>query len=253
MESRMRRRVRGLVAAAVLLVAWVVASHAGWADRRILPPPEQVVTTAVDQLLYQGLLGNLAASLARDLAGFLLGTVLGLVIGTALGLSCIADGLFAPSFHGLRQISILAWIPLISLWFGVGETAKVVFVLAAALIPVVLNTHEGVRSASPHLIEVARSLTLTRWQMLSRLYVPSALPSIATGVHLALIYAWVASVGAEYFMTVGPGIGGLIIAGRERFQMDLVMLGIIILGLVGFLINRAASMLEARLLRWRVV
>jgi sulfonate transport system permease protein len=100
-------------------------------------------------------------------------------------------------------------------------------------------------------IEVARTLTFTRWQLVTRLYLPSALLSIATGVHLALIYAWVASIGSEYFMTIGPGIGGLIIAGRERFQMDLVMLGILILGLVGFLINRGASAIEKRLLRWQ--
>jgi sulfonate transport system permease protein len=83
------------------------------------------------------------------------------------------------------------------------------------------------------------------------LYLPSALPSIATGAHLALIYAWVASIGSEYFMTVGPGIGGLIIAGRERFQMDLVILGILILGLVGLAINLGASVIEAHLTRWK--
>ena len=131
------------------------------------------------------------------------------------------------------------------------QRSTIVFIAAAALIPVVLNTHEGMRSASNQLIEVARTLTFTRWQLVTRLYLPSALPSIATGVHLALIYAWVASIGSEYFMTVGPGIGGLIIAGRERFQMDLVMLGILILGAVGFVINRGAAAIEARLLRWR--
>jgi sulfonate transport system permease protein len=88
-------------------------------------------------------------------------------------------------------------------------------------------------------VEVARALIFTRLQRVTRLYLPSALPSIATGVHLALIYAWVAS------------IGGLIIAGRERFQMDLVMFGILIPGLVGFLIKREASPVEARLLRWK--
>ncbi|HET6606596.1 MAG TPA: ABC transporter permease [Rhodopila sp.] len=247
----MIRTLRGLVLPAFLLAGWAVASHAGWVDRRLLPPPNQVARTALEQLLNQGLLGNLTASLIRDMIGFLLGTLLGLIAGVALGLSRIGDKLLMPTFNGVRQVAILAWIPLISVWFGVGEAAKIVFILLAALIPVVLNTYEGVRGASAQLIEVGRTLTLTRWQMITRLYLPSALPSIATGVHLALIYAWVASIGAEYFMTVGPGIGGLIIAGRERFQMDLVMLGIVILGLVGFLINRGASLIEARLLRWR--
>jgi sulfonate transport system permease protein len=247
----MRRHLRGTVLPILLLAAWEFASHAHLVDPRIVPPLELVAQTAFDQVAHEGLLGNLAASLLRDMAGFTLGSLFGIVIGTTLGLSRIADRMFMPSFNGLRQIAILAWIPLISIWFGVGEAAKIVFITAAALIPVVLNTHEGMRSASTQLVEVARTLTFTRWQLVTRLYLPSALPSIATGVHLALIYAWVASIGSEYFMTIGPGIGGLIIAGRERFQMDLVILGILILGLVGFLINRGASTIEAHLLRWK--
>jgi sulfonate transport system permease protein len=243
--------MRGAVLPVLLLAGWEIASHAGLVDRRILPPVEAILSTAVSQVTHEALLSNLAASLLRDMVGFTLGTLIGVIIGTVLGLSRLGDRLFMPSFNGLRQIAILAWIPLISIWFGVGEAAKIVFIMVAALIPVVLNTHEGVRSASAQLVEVARALTFTRWQLVTRLYLPSALPSIVTGVHLALIYAWVASIGAEYFMTVGPGIGGLIIAGRERFQMDLVILGILILGAVGFLINRIASLLEARLLRWQ--
>jgi sulfonate transport system permease protein len=247
----MKRALRGAVLPVALLLLWELANRGGWVDPRILPPLERVAHTAVDQAVNQGLLGHLGSSLLRDAIGFALGTLLGLAVGTALGLSRLADRLFMPTFNGLRQIAILAWIPLIAIWFGMGEAAKIVFILAAAFIPVVLNTHEGVRNASKQLVEVARALTFTRWQILTRLYLPSALPSIATGVHLALIYAWVASIGSEYFMTVGPGIGGMIIAGRERFEMDLVMLGILILGLVGYLINRSASLLEAWLLRWQ--
>jgi sulfonate transport system permease protein len=247
----MKRVLRGLVLPMALLALWEITSHARLVDPRILPPLELVWHTAVYQVMHEGLLGNLAASLARDMAGFCIGCCIGVIIGTALGLSHVADRLFMPSFNGLRQIAILAWIPLISIWFGVGESAKVVFIAAAALIPVVLNTREGMRAASAQLVEVALALTFTRWQLVTRLYLPSALPSIATGVHLGLIYAWVASIGSEYFMTVGPGIGGLIIAGRERFQMDLVMLGILILGIVGFAINLGASAIEARLMRWK--
>ena len=247
----MRRAVRGAFVPAALLVVWELASHLGLVDARILPPLERVGRTAIDQLTYHGLLGHLGSSLLRDMIGFALGTLAGLVVGMLLGLSRIADRLFMPTFNGLRQIAILAWIPLIAVWFGMGEVAKVVFIMAAAFIPVVLNTYEGVRSASAQLVEVARTFRFTPWQVVTRLYLPSALPSIATGVHLALIYAWIASIGSEYFMTVGPGIGGMIIAGRERFEMDLVMLGILILGVVGYLINLSASLLEAWLLRWQ--
>ena len=251
MAARVKRALRGAVLPVALLLLWELASHGGLVDPRILPPLERVARTAVDQVVNHELFGQLGASLLRDAVGFGLGTLVGLVVGIVLGLSRIADRLFMPTFNGLRQIAILAWIPLIAIWFGMGEAAKIVFIMAAAFIPVVLNTYEGVRSASTQLVEVARALTFTRWQVVTRLYLPSALPSIATGVHLALIYAWVASIGSEYFMTVGPGIGGMIIAGRERFEMDLVMLGILILGVVGYLINRSASLLEAWLLRWQ--
>ncbi len=245
------RALRGIALPALLLIAWEAASHQRLIDPRILPPLEQVARTAIVQIVDDDLLYHLAASLVRDAIGFTIGTVAGIALGTLLGLSRLADRLAAPTFNGVRQIAILAWIPLISIWFGFGEAAKIAFISAAALIPVVLNTYEGMRSASNQLIEVGQTLRFTTPQLITKLYLPSALPSILTGIHLALIYSWVASVGAEYFMTVGPGIGGLIIAGRERFQMDLVMLGILILGLVGFLINRGASAIEARLLRWR--
>jgi sulfonate transport system permease protein len=245
------RSMRGVALPILLLVLWEVASHTRLVDPRILPPLELVARTAVRQVFEEDLLHHLAVSLARDVAGFAIGTFIGIGIGTLLGLSRLADRLISPTFNGLRQIAILAWIPLISIWFGLGEASKIVFIMAAALIPVVLNTYEGMRSASTQLVEVGQALKFSRLQLLTKLYLPSALPSILTGVHLALIYSWVASVGAEYFMTVGPGIGGLIIAGRERFQMDLVMLGILILGLVGYLLNRGASVIEARLLRWR--
>jgi sulfonate transport system permease protein len=251
MAAGMKRALRGALPPLLLIVAWEIASRARLVDPRMLPPLERVARTAFDQVIHGGLLYNLAASLMRDIAGFGIGTLIGIVAGTILGLSRIADRLFMPAFNGLRQIAILAWIPLISIWFGVGETAKVVFITMAALIPVVLNTFEGIRGTSVQFVEVGDTLVFTRWQRVTRLYLPSALPSIATGVHLALIYAWVASIGSEYFMTVGPGIGGLIIAGRERFQMDLVLLGVLILGLVGFLINRGASAVEDRLLHWR--
>jgi sulfonate transport system permease protein len=119
----MRRHLRGAVLPIILLAAWEFANRTHLVDPRIVPPLELVARTAFDQVMHEGLLRNLAASLLRDIAGFTLGSLLGVVIGTVLGLSRISDRLFMPSFNGLRQIAILAWIPLISIWFGVGEAA----------------------------------------------------------------------------------------------------------------------------------
>jgi sulfonate transport system permease protein len=246
-----RRALRGFVIPAGLLVAWQLLSHTGAIDARFLPPLEDVIARFATELRTGELLRNLVASLTRDLVGFVIGSALGIAFGAVLGLSRLADHLFRPSFDALKQIALLAWIPLISIWFGFGETSKVVFITLAAFIPVALNTYEGVRGASTKLVEVGAALTFSRRQLFTRIFLPSAVPSILTGVHLALIYSWLATVAAEYFMSVGPGIGGLVVAGRERFEMDLVMLGVVILGAVGFALSRTALVVEHHLMRWR--
>jgi sulfonate transport system permease protein len=246
-----RRRLRGLALPLLLLGLWETTSHLGGIDPRLLPPIEAVAQTAMAQLASGHLGADLAASLLRDVTGFAIGSAAGLAFGTLLGLSRLARGLIGPSFDAGKQIALFAWIPLISIWFGIGETAKIVFVALAAFTPVALNSFEGVCGASVKLIEVGTVLTFSRRQFVTRIFLPSALPSILTGLHLALINCWLATIATEYFMTVGPGIGGLIIEGRERFQMDLVVLGILVLGLVGFLLNRGGAAVEARLLRWQ--
>lgn len=243
--------LRGLVLPVGLLAAWEISSRSGLVDPRFLPSLEQVLHRAWEETVDGALLSHLQASLSRNLTGFAIGTAIGALFGALLGLSRFADRLFGPVFHGAKNIAVLAWIPIISVWFGFAETAKIVFIAVAAFVPVALNTYEGVRGTPAPLLEVAHALRFNFYQRTRYLYLPAALPSILTGIHLALIYSWLATVGAEYFMAVGPGVGGLIIAGRERFQMDLVLLGVVLLGIVGFALNALAGRIEMRLLRWR--
>jgi sulfonate transport system permease protein len=248
--SPRRRLYRGLALPVGLLVLWELFSHSGLVNPQFLPPLENVGATAWRELANGELPFDLMVSLRRDLTGFAIGTVLGGAIGILLGLSPLADRIFTTWFNGLKQIALLAWIPLISIWFGFDEAAKIVFIALAASIPVILNIVEGIRSTSAKDIEVGKIFKFNRRQFIFLVYLPSALPSILTGIHLALIYSWLATIGAEYFMAIGPGIGGLIIAGRERFEMDMVLLGIVVLGLVGFGIDRLATVLEDRLIPW---
>ncbi|CAH1687072.1 Alkanesulfonates transport system permease protein [Hyphomicrobiales bacterium] len=245
------RRWRGLALPVAIFLFWEISSHVGLIDPRFLPPLEKIAATAWHEMVSGDLFTHLAASLARNLTGFAIGTLAGIAFGMLLGLSRLAERLIGPTFHAAKQIAVLAWIPIISIWCGFAETAKIAFIALAAFIPVALNTIEGMRSAPAPIIEVARALRFSRLQLIRRVYLPAAVPSILTGVHLALIYSWLATVGAEYFMAVGPGIGGLIIAGRERFEMDLVMLGVVILGLVGFAMNATAERIERHALSWR--
>lgn len=245
------RALRGWVLPLLLLLLWWLAVSLGWSKSPLLVPVSQVWHTAVEQTVSGELWRALRSSLWRDLLGFAIGASAGLIFGTALGLSRLFESLLGPSFHTLKQISLFAWIPLLSVWFGLGDAAKVAFLSLAAFFPVVLNTFEGIRSVAPELIEVGRVFEFSRWQMLRRVVLPSALPSVFSGIHLGLIYAWLATLGAEYLLVSGQGIGNTLIDGREHFKMDLVLFGVIVVGLVGFALNWLASQLEHRLLAWR--
>lgn len=245
------KALRGWVLPAALLVAWWAATRWGWSTSPLLVPPEKVWATAVDQVTSGKLFSALGSSLWRDLVGFTIGASGGLLFGALLGASRLAEKLAGPSFHTLKQISLFAWIPLLSVWFGLGDAAKVAFLSLAAFFPVVLNTFEGIRSVPVDLLEVARVLKFDRQQTWRKVILPAASPSIFAGIHLGLIYAWLATLGAEYLLVSGKGIGNTMIDGREHFWMDLVLFGVIVVGLVGFGLNWIAGRIEARALAWR--
>lgn len=241
----------GVTLPLLILAAWYLGVHDGFLDPRIWASPEGVIATAREQLTDGSLYEALGASLKRDLLGVLGGTLVGLALGVGLGTVRLLDELLSPLLNGVKHIALFTWIPLMSIWLGNGEPAKVTFIGFAVFLPVLLNTYQGVRSVDPRLLDVARVLKLTRTQTLRRVILPSAAPSIATGIHLALIYGWLATIGAEYLFAVAPGIGSSIMEGREQFRMDLVILGMAIIGGVGFLLNVVANRLQARVLRWQ--
>ncbi|WPO98112.1 ABC transporter permease [Pseudomonas sp. HR96] len=242
-----RRAWRGWVLPLGLIALWWLASALGWSHSGLLVSPQKVAATAWDQVSSAQFWRAIGSSLARNLSGFVIGTLLGLVLGCVLGLSPLAERLVGPSFNTFKQISLFAWIPLISVWFGLGDVAKVVFLSLAALVPVVVNTCDGLRGVPPSLLEVARVYRFTRWQTIIGVMLPAALPSIFTGLYLALVYSWLATIGAEYLLVSGEGIGNTLIDGSEHFMMDLVLFGMIVIGLVGFALNTLARRLERRL------
>ena len=243
------RRYRGWVLPVTAAALWWLASNQGWDQSGLFVSPEKVVATAWDQLTSDKFWRAISASLTRNLSGFFIGTLLGLVLGCLLGLSRYFERLVGPSFNTFKQISLFAWIPLISVWFGLGDVAKVVFLSLAALVPVVVNTCDGLRNVPPNLLEVARVYRFTRWQTIFGVMLPAALPSIFTGIYLALVYSWLATIGAEYLLVSGEGIGNTLIDGSEHFMMDLVLFGMVVIGLVGWGLNAVARTLERRMQR----
>jgi len=245
---------RGLVLPAALLAAWAAVTAAHWVDTRLIVPPAGVFHTALRSIADPSFHLGVLYSVGRDLAGFALGALGGVALGTLLGVSRLAERLIGPTFHTVRQIALFAWLPLLSSWLGYGELGKLVFIALSALYPVALGTFEGVRQITASQAEVARVYGFNRRQLLFRLILPAASPQIATGLSLGLVYAWVATIGSEFLLANwGHGLGNIVIKGRAAFNVELIVFGMLVIGLVGTVLNRIAARVEARALHWRRV
>ena len=241
---------RGLAVPALLVFGWIAFTHLHGSSQLVVPLG-QILSAPFTDEAGRNLWASLAASIARFSAGFVIGAGAGTLVGLALGMSQTADRAVSPFITALRQIALFAWIPLLTAWFGNGESAKIIYIAMSAFFPAALNTQNGLRAISLQHIEVARVLRLTRRQRITRLLLPGALPSIFIGVQIALIGAWLGTVGAEYAMGNGQGIGTFIAQGREQFRMDIVAVGVIALALVGYGINFGCARIFRRLLAWQ--
>lgn len=243
---------RGFVLPALLLLVWQGITAAGWVDTRIIVAPSTVLAAGWNWINSGLALESIGASLFRDASGFTLGAAAGITIGLLLGSSKLANTFFGPTFHTLKHISIFAWIPLLSAFFGRDDLAKIVFIAFATLYPVALATIEGVRAIAASQLEVAKVYGFTPRQALFRLILPAASPQIISGLHLGLIFAWLATMGAEFLLaSTGEGLGMTVIRGRAAFRVDLIIFGMLIIGAFGMLLNELATRAESRLLHWR--
>ncbi|MFZ4552589.1 MAG: ABC transporter permease [Aquabacterium sp.] len=248
-----RLDLRGLVLPVLFLAVWYAVTALHWVNTKLIVPPVGVLTTGAQELVKADFYLGIALSLWRDLSGFGIGAIVGVTVGVLLGVSRLADKLLGPTFHTARQISLFAWLPLLSAIVGTGDLAKIIFISFSAFYPVVLGTLDGVKGVTPAHLEVAKVYGFSRLQLLTRLILPAASPQILGGLRLGLIYAWLATIGAEYLLVNdGQGIGNTVFKGRMAFNVELIIFGLIAIGVVGNLFNRLAELAERRLLRWRV-
>ena len=250
-RAAIRPDPRAFALPGLALLGWWAAGRAGIADPHLLPSPGAVIRRAWSETASGALPDAFAASFARDLAGFAIGATAGLAIGALLGLSRGAARLLGPGFLAWRQVALFAWVPLLALWFGSGETGKIASIAVAALAPAAVNTWQGMAALPPAYGELARALGFRRRDTIRLIALPGALPAIATGLHTALIYAWLATIGAELFFNIAPGLAGRMNEGRETFQMDLLLVYLVVLGGTGIALNALAARLE-RLARRRI-
>jgi sulfonate transport system permease protein len=221
----------------LLLSLWAACVHLGLLDVRLWSSPELVLASGWEALRDGTLLTALGASLKRDLLGFAIGAGLGLPLGLLLARVRLADRLLSPTLNATRQVALFAWVPFLSLWLGNGEPGRIAFIALASFFPVVLNSHLGAARVEPRHLEVARILCLKPHRTLLKVILPSALPAIFTGLKLGLIYAWLGTIGAEYLFATTSGIGSMMIDARDLFRMDVVILGMMVIGGVGLALN----------------
>lgn len=234
-----------------LLALWQSATALDWVDPNILVSPWTVLYTTASGVFDGSLLSALGKSLGRTLSGLLLGGGLGFALGLLLGLSRRSERVLGPTLAALRQIAIFAWVPLLTAWFGLGELAKSVFIALAAFFPLFIATQRSVLNLSPQLNEAAQVLRLSLALRLRRLVLPGAAAGIFAGLRLSLIYAWLGTIGAEYFMPSNGGIGSLMIGAQQLLRMDLIMSGMLLVGLTGAALNLIGQRIETRATRWR--
>ena len=232
-----------------LITAWQVASALGWLSTRVLPAPLDVLRAAWALAVSGELWTHVKVSAGRALAGLSIGGSLGLALGLLTGSQRWAETLLDSTIQMVRNIPALALIPLVILWFGIDESAKLFLISVSVFFPIYLNTFHGIRNVDPGLIEMGRSYGLTRWQLYRDIILPGALSSILVGLRFSLGLMWVILIVAET-ISAQSGIGYLTMNAREFLQTDVVLVGILLYALLGKLADWFARALEHWWLRW---
>ncbi len=243
------RRLTPWVVPLLLLAAWQTAAQLGWLSTRILPAPWDVLKAAVTLAVSGELWSHVWTSTWRALTGFAIGGGLGLGLGLLTGSFTKAETLLDSTIQMIRNIPPLALIPLVILWFGIEEKAKLFLVSLGVFFPLYINTFHGIRSVDKGLIEMGRSYGLSGWQLYKEVILPGALPSILVGVRYSLGLMWVILIVAET-IAADAGIGYMTMNAREFLQTDVVLLGILLYALLGKLADLLAKGLERYWLRW---
>ncbi|MDX3929123.1 MAG: ABC transporter permease subunit [Shinella sp.] len=243
------RDLSGWLLPAALIVVWEIASRTGLISPNVMAAPSAVAAVFWRLLLSGELVNNIAISSARALSGFLVGGSIGLALGLANGFSAASRRYTDTTLQMIRNIPHLALIPLVILWFGIDEEAKLFLVALGVFFPIYVNTLLGIQSVDPQLVEMGRVYGMTRWQLFRRVILPGALPSIFVGLRYALGIMWLTLIVAET-IAASSGLGYMAMQAREFLLIDVVILSILIYALLGKLADSLARLLERHTLQW---
>lgn len=249
-NDTIRKLVMALIVPAVIVLAWYYVTTYGSVPSGILPGLPKVGSTFRDMLESGQLKGDLIVSLSRVVKGFLVSAALGVILGSLIGMFRPVKELLLPLITVIRQIPMIAWIPLIILWCGIGELSKVVIIVLAAFFPILVNTESGMESTPAGYIEVAKLYKLSKWKTFIKVYLPHALPQILVGLKLGLGVSWMAVVASE-LIAATSGIGYRMSNARSLMQSDVVIVCMIVVGLIGVLMDKIIGLIFGAVAPWQ--
>jgi sulfonate transport system permease protein len=232
-----RADARSFVLPLALALVWAAAAASGHWNSHLLVPPKQLSRAFLESAKNGDFWLAAGTSMVRLAAGWSIGSLVGVALGVVVGCSKLAERLAAPSLNGVRQVALFAWIPLLTAWLGSGDAAKIILIALAAFFPAALNAQIGCRATPAALLEVGRVLEFDSWTTLRRIVLPSARPSIVAGLQIALTSAWIGTIGAEYLLDQGAGLGVFLASARMDNRMDIVLVCIVALGLAGYALS----------------
>lgn len=247
------RILLGLIVPVLILFWWQAQSAQGGARALAFVPLQDVGATLAAQLASGFLLGDALATLSRAVTGLLLGGLAGTALGVAMAMSRPLDRVIGPLYHAVRQVPLLGWLPLIGLWVGNGDEAKLLIVGLAAFYPTVLNSYEGVRTVERRYVEVVDIFGFSAAQRFAHVLLPAALPLVLTGVTQALAFAWIATIGTEILFGASAGLGATMGVAQAQQRMDIILVAILAAATLGFALNHLFARLRRHLLRWQPV
>lgn len=240
---------------AIFLLLWELASDTGIVNSRYIAPPSKIVklffTKLTDPNPDGAVLGvNILSSLQVSLTGFALAVLIGVPLGLLMGWYRGFDSFVRPIFEIVRPIPPVSWIPLTIVWMGIGLQAKAFIVFFSAFVPCVINSYTGIRQTNPVLINFAKTCGASNFTIFLKVGIPSSLTMVFAGVRVALGNAWATLVAAE-MLAASSGLGYMILMGRQFARPDLILLGIVVIGIIGIVLTTLLNKIEDKVLGWK--
>jgi ABC-type nitrate/sulfonate/bicarbonate transport system permease component len=244
-----KRVLWGLSGFGTVLLIYSIVSNLPGANHVITPPPQEILATFVEGFADGSLVSAIAASLVRVLSGYVLGCSAAIVLGVLMGWFRTFEYIVDPLVEAVRPIPPLAYIPLVIIWVGIDETSRILVIFLASFLTCIVSTITGIKQVPRVFIEAAQTLGAGQTRLFLTIAIPSAFPYIFAGLRVALAASWTTLVAAE-LVAAQDGVGWLLQNGRRFLRTDLVMVGVVIIGVLAFSMDRGLRYLQRRLTRW---